>query len=380
MKTKKQIRRAGVAATLAFGAVSMSFMGGGCDKVQDITGAVCCTDFKPGTNMLEVDWGLEGQANADFGVAIQAIGDFSAAATAMVNDLGVACRGMAVEMGVDPTSVTTADPGEYTTQWCTLAAGEISKISAELTISVQPAECRFSAEVQASCEGHCQVDASCQPGEISARCDPGELVVKCEGTCQGSCEGSANVSVTCDGACDGTCEGTCMGNQDGGICNGTCSGKCRGSCDTSASANATCEGECSGTCTGTATAPRCKAELSPPSCEASADCQASCKASASARAECTPPAVEISGTANLEAKIAVLKKYLPQVYAIADARAKLLVENAQAMVDVSGNLTAAVDVETTAGFCLIPAGAAIADSADNLAVSVSASADVITAL
>ena len=155
-----------------------------------------------------------------------------------------------------------------------------------------------------------------------------------------------------------------MGNQDGGICNGTCSGKCRGSCDTSASANATCEGECSGTCTGTATAPRCKAELTPPSCEASADCQASCKASASARAECTPPAVEISGTALPGG---------PQSFADVGISKK-------SFCGLLGNLTAAVDVETTAGFCLIPAGAAIADSADNLAVSVSASADVITAL
>jgi hypothetical protein len=385
MKTSKKkagrmTRRAGVVAAVGFVAASATLVGGGCDTISNPLDAVCCTDFKPGTNMLDVDWGLEGQANADFGVTIQAIGDFSAAASAMVTDLGTSCRGMAVELGVDPKAVDTADPGDYTTQWCAKAVEEISKISAQITVSVQPAECRFSAEVQASCEGHCQVDASCDPGSIEARCDPGELVVKCDAACTGSCEGSANVAVSCEGACDGSCEGTCSGTQDGGICNGTCSGKCRGSCQADGSANVACEGECSGSCSGTATAPRCKAELKPPSCEASADCQASCKASASAQAECTPPSVEIVGAANLDAKIAVLKKYLPQIYAIAEARAKILAQNAQAMIDVSGNLEGALDAESTAAFCLVPAGVAIVDAGDNLAVSVSASVDVITSV
>ena len=385
MKTQKQnpgrlARRAGAMAAIGFVAVGASFVGGGCDQISNPLDALCCTDFKPGTNMLSVDWGLEGQANADFGVAIQAIGDFSAAATAMVTDLGTSCRGMAVELGVDPKSVDTADPAEYTTQWCNLAVGEISKISAQITVSVQPAECRFSAEVQAGCEGHCQVDASCDPGSIEARCDPGDLVVKCDGSCTGSCEGSANVAVSCSGECSGSCEGTCSGTQDGGICNGKCDGKCRGECKADGTASVKCEGECSGSCSVEGTAPRCKAELKPPSCEASADCQASCKASASAQAECTPPSVEISGAANLDAKIAVLKKYLPQIYAIATARAQLLVENAQAMIDVSGSLEGAVSAESTAAFCIIPAGVAIADAGANLSVAVSASVDVVTSV
>jgi hypothetical protein len=377
MRKTNKIQLAGVPAAVALFGALVGATGCGENPLD----ALCCADFKPGTNMLEVDWGLEGKANAEFGVAIQAIGDFSAAASAMVTDLGTVCRNMAVELGTDPKAVDTADPREFTAQWCGFAATAITDLKAEaqLTISIQEPKCSFSAEVQASCEGSCQVDASCDPGSIEARCDPGELSVKCSGSCSGSCEGSANVSVSCEGSCEGKCEGSCSGSTDsGGVCNGTCSGKCRGTCSAQAGAMVACEGECTGGCEGTATAPKCKAELTPPSCEASADCQASCKASASAKAECTPPAVAISATgdANIQQKVAVLEKYLPELAVIAQARAELLLGNAEALIEVSGNLDASLEGDGKAVLCIIPAITAIADAGDNLNVAVTASVDV----
>jgi modification target Cys-rich repeat protein len=390
MNTTKKFRIAALPA-LAATIAAPFVLGAGCGDDLNPLGAICCEDFKPGTNMLEVDWGLEGQLNADFGVAIQAIGDFSASVTAMMNDLGSTCRSMAVELGTAEDAVTTADPAEYTTQWCSLAAQAIGTLkgNASITINAQPPQCSVSANVQASCEGSCKVDASCTEPEIDVRCDPGQLSVKCEGSCSGSCEGSANVAVACEGTCEGTCEGECQGqcsatNADGscaGSCSGTCTGSCRGSCAVAADANLECEGECTGGCEGTATAPKCKGELSPPTCEGSADCQASCKASASAKAECTPPAVTLSVTGDIDAKgLAVLEKYLPQILLVVEGRGKLLLDNAEAMVSVSANLDGALEGDGKAVFCIIPAAAAITGALTNIQATVTAAGSVTASL
>ncbi len=340
---------------------------------------LCCSSFKPGTNMLNVDWGLEGEVNAQFGVTMQAVGDLSGAATAMLTDLGTLCRNMAVELGEDPKSVTTTDPQELTTQWCSKAAAKVAEVSAagNITVSFQPAQCSFSAEVQASCEGSCQVDASCDPGSVEVRCDPGELSVKCEGSCSGSCEGSATVAVNCSGTCSGECEGTCSGTQNGSQCDGTCEGKCRGSCSVDAP-DFQCDGECKGGCEGTATAPKCTGKLEPPTCDVNADCQASCDASASAKAECTPPAVSVVGAAEFGLQIAVLKKYLPEIVLIAEKRAQLLLEAADGVVSAAANIEG--DLSAEAALCIVPAALAIGDAASNLTVSVSASGSVMSEL
>jgi hypothetical protein len=397
-KTKK-FRWAGFPlAVAAIAGPALAMTASGC------TDDLCCSDFKPGSDMTGVDWGLEGQANVDFGVAIQAIGDFSGAATAMVTDLGVACRGIAVDLGADPKSVTATDPSENTTQWCQAAVAAITAIKAEatLTISVQPAKCDIDVNVQASCEGSCQVDASCDPGSVEARCTGGEISGKCSGGCTGKCEGSANVAVECQGTCSGTCSGSCSGTCNGkcnvmgtvtevngtcaGQCEGSCSagcqGECRGSCQLDAGAMVQCSAQCTGSCDVAFEAPKCTAKVDPPSCEASAECKASCDASASAKAECTPPAVKIgfTGATNIEAKIKVLEKWLPEIFLIADARAQLLLESAEAMVTVSGNLDAALEGDGKAIFCIVPAADAIAQAVVNIEASATASISVAGAI
>ncbi|MFO0549257.1 MAG: hypothetical protein U0271_12770 [Polyangiaceae bacterium] len=357
------------------------------DNITNPLNTLCCTQFKPGTNMLDTDWGIDDPAlNAEFSVAMQAVGDFSAASGAMVTDLATVCRNMAVELGEAPDAVTNPDPREQARQWCQKAADQLSTIRAQITITYQPAECSFRAEVQAECEGKCDVNGTCDPGSVEVRCEPGQLSVKCEGefSCKGTCEGSANVAVTCTGACEGSCEGQCDGTPTapgGAACAGTCEGTCRGSCQVDPNVGVECEGECVGdaACTGTATAPKCKGQLDPPNCDdVSADCEASCNASATAKAECTPPAVVIEGTAELAQRIAVLKKYLPEIITIAEARLTNLVTSAEAMVTVTGNLQEAVDTESTAGLCVIPAAVAIDDAGQNFAASVEASGSVMT--
>jgi hypothetical protein len=395
-KTKKQFRLAGIpVAALALSVPAMVLSASGC------TDDLCCSDFQPGTDMTQIDWGIEGKGNIEFGLALQAIGDFSAAATAITTDLGVACRGIAVDLGEPETSVTATDPNEATKAWCSVAVTAIGKLKAQaqLSIKVQPAKCTIDVSVQGGCEGSCQADASCDPGSIEARCTGGEISGKCDAACSGKCEGSASVAVDCNAACEGTCTGTCSGTCEGkcdgvatpaggmancmGTCEGTCSascqGSCRGSCDVSAMGGASCNGECRGSCSVEMKAPKCTAEIDPPSCEASAECKASCKASASAKAECTPPsvAIEASGSADIQGKIAVLEKWLPQIFLIAEARAKLLFDNAEAMIQVAGNLDASLEGDGKAVFCIIPALAAIEQAGVNIEASLSASISVV---
>jgi len=381
MTTKKHFRLAGVPLVLAAIAAPAVFSPG-CDGANPLD-ALCCADFKPGTNMLSVEWGIEdAKINATFGAAIQAIGDFSGTATAIVTDLGTLCRNMAVELGETET-VTTDDPGDYTTQWCAKAAAQLATVKAAggITIAFQPPECNFSVEAQVGCEAHCSVDGECDSGSVEVRCTGGELSVKCSGalSCSGKCEGSANVAVTCSGTCSGACEGTCDGAaSNGASCAGECSGECRGSCQMTAGAKVECEGECVGeaACEGTATAPKCTGKLDPPSCEIEADCQASCDASASAKAECTPPAVTVEGAAEFKLQIGVLKKYLPQIILIAEARGPQLLAAGEAVLTVSGNLDGAFEGDGKAVFCLLPAATSIADALDNLNVAVTATANV----
>lgn len=390
-KTKKQFRLAGVpVAALALAAPAMLLSGSGC--VDDL----CCSDFKPGTDMTTIDWGIEGKANVEFGIALQAIGDFSAAATSITTDLGVACRGIAVDLGADPKAVTATDPNEVTSAWCSLAVTAIGTIKGSITVKVQPAKCTVDVSVQGGCEGSCQADASCDPGTIEARCTGGEISGKCEAACTGKCEGSASVAVDCNAACQGTCTGQCSGTCEGkcnvngtitevngmcagsceGSCSASCQGSCSGTCDADASGTVECNGECRGSCSVQMKAPKCTAELEPPSCEASAECKASCKASASAKAECTPPAISIQGAAEFKAQIAVLEKWLPQIFLIAEARAELLVANASAMFEVAGNLDASLEGDGKAVFCIVPALAAIEQAVVNIEASFSAAVSV----
>ena len=93
----------------------------------------------------------------------------------------------------------------------------------------------------------------------------------------------------------------------------------RGSCELAADAQVQCNADCSGSCDVQFKAPRCKAELKPPSaeCQGSAECSGSCEASASARASCKEPAVNIAGAAEAEAVISTLQANLPRLLVVA---------------------------------------------------------------
>jgi hypothetical protein len=346
-----------------------------------------------GADLTGVDWGLEGEVNAQFSAGIQAIADFSGSATAVVSDVGSACQALAIDLGADPKAVTTTDPAGRAEDWCAEAVVQIKAlvaVSGALTIKFQPPSCSFSVSAQASCEAKCTSNIMCEAelGNIEARCTPGQLSGKCSGACTGKCEGSANVAVSCNGACEGTCEGMCMGGtQNGGACSGSCVGMCRGTCTVDAMApTAKCEGDCSGSCDVAFVAPKCKAELTPPSamCSGSAECNGSCEASASAKAECKEPSLEIVANGNItvevEQKIAALKLHLPKLVLVAKVRGQLLLENAQAVVTLSGGLAGGASADGKAALCLVPAVVAIGDAVTNIEASVSATTSVTGSL
>jgi modification target Cys-rich repeat protein len=371
----------------------------GCDEagIPNPTEDLCCTDFEVGADLSAADWGIEGSANATFSAFMQATADFAGVTTAVVNDVASACQAMALDMGASEADVTATDAAGRAEAWCQLAVTQINtvvKAQGSVTIKAQPPSCELSVSAQASCEASCTANVMCeaQLGDIKARCDAGQLSGSCTAECSGTCEGSANLAVACEGTCSGTCEGQCQGTcatqgaggECAGSCDGTCTGKCRGSCAVEANANVQCEGSCTGGCSVELQAPRCKAELTPPSAECSgeAECSGSCKASASAKAECRPGSVEVVATGMVDARhIASLKLNLPKILMIAQARGELLFQNASALVTLSGDLVVrAPDLSVKAGLCAIPAAAALATAADNLQASVSASASITGAL
>lgn len=364
-------------------------------------GDLCCTDFKVGADLGAVDWKIgDATASAKFGAFMQATADFAGTTTSVVNEVGAACRAIAIDLGADAKGVKETAEAKRTEAWCNAAVAKINeKLQGKLVVVAQPAQCSFNANVQAGCEAKCSAKVECEAelGDIKTRCEPGKISGKCSATCTGTCEGSANLAVSCTGVCQGTCDGKCsgqcskgagMGGDCRGACDGTCTGECRGSCALDATAKVTCEGDCTGSCEAEFVAPKCKTELKPPSanCQGSAECSGSCKASASAKAECTEPSVEVqfTGTSSAELTLAVasLKLNLPKILLAVDGRGKLLLENATSLITVTQGLvsTDADSLSVKAGLCAIPAAEALKTSKDNLFVSLSASEKILTAV
>jgi hypothetical protein len=361
-----------------------------CNKLAEAQASICCKEFTAGADLSGIDWGLSGDANLRYSAFMQAAADFSGTASGMITDVGGACKNIASDLGGDITSVKDTDPAARAKAYCALAVAQI-KAAGTFSISFQPPVCTIDASVQGGCEAKCSGSASCEitPAQIVARCDPGKLSGQCSATCKGSCEGSANLAVNCEGTCSGTCEGACDGTcsaKDGqgnckGSCSGTCKGDCRGSCQIKAGANVQCNADCTGGCSVDYKAPKCTADLSPPSasCQGNVDCSGSCKASASAKATCTDPAVVVTASGNVSASaIASLQMNLPKIVGVLKGKLDLVKANATAVADLGASLGTSGDITGSvhAAACIIPAGNAIQAAVENIAASGEASLSV----
>jgi hypothetical protein len=369
-------------AGIAVPAVACDQVGGG-----NPLDTLCCKEFTAGADLTAIDWGIQGTAGVSFSAFMQASADFTGAASAMVNDVTASCRQLAIDLNADNTTIQTTDretdPAKRATAWCNLAVTQINAAlkGATLAVNFQPPSCTVSVNAQASCEAKCTADVMCQGslGEIAVRCDPAQLSGRCEADCTATCEGSANLAVTCDGVCSGTCEGQCDAKANtSGACAGQCKGTCRGSCKVASMAKVACEGDCTGGCSIAVKAPKCKGTLKPPdaSCKADATCSGSCRASASAKAECKDPSLDI--TSNIDPKVlATLKVNLPRLVSIAQARGKLLVDNATAVATFGADIDAS-NLSVKGGACLLPAVSAIGAAVANVKAGLAGSLSVVS--
>lgn len=393
---------------------------------SDITEAVCCKDFKPGSVMLDVDFGVDASIKGQYATFVQASADLSATATAMLADVEAACRGIALDLGAkaDDPSVVGKTGTAGVSAWCALAVAQIKPLQAsgKWTIEAVPPKCSASISAKAQCNAKCTVDGKCDIKATPPKCTGGKLEVackgsctakagatlsctgKCEGTCKGSCTATAQApSIECDGKCEGTCAagGTAGGTgiQADGSCKGTCNGTCAARPGAVAvNCGGSCQGECSASCTGTAEASvkcdgECKADYEPLRCEGGkleggcqvdAQCDANCSASVNAKAECTPPEIRIvaSGqiSSNIAQALASLEKHIPQLLLVFQARGKAFLDlavsfggNADAVV--SGTFSGKAGVKGTA--CGLLAVSAALQAADNAKAAIEGSGSVM---
>ena len=340
---------------------------------------------------------------------VTALQDSSAALTAVAGNIKTdvisACAQIAgMTAPADPTD-------QQITETCNAAKAKIdAAFNANVSVVIVPPQCTVDAQAQLNCEADCyaEADVSCDPGELEARCDPGELSVSCEGKCDVNayCEGSATVAVdcqakcegsctgTCTGKCEGTCQGTCSAMNADGSCAGTCTGECKGSCDANCmgSCNGSCQvkaeggvscganARCKGGCTGTATAPKCEANLKPPSCQgqASAQCNADCEGSASLKATCTDPSVDIVGNvdATLETNLKAALPKLIKVTGQGDLALKAVGNIGKGFADVAADVGACTLQIGAAAAQFTAAATATAKASASVSVSFEASASV----
>lgn len=311
-------------------------------------GLQACDDPPPGVDLLEAcGFGcpdarlMEGNANisgvasvdAFFG-AVLSVKEASAKVRASVR---AELEGIAASLEVD---IAGLDAGAAADLVKTALEAKIeANIDGDLTITYTPVVCQASVdvafdaaiecdasvdplEVQAHCDGTCEVSAS-----VAAMCEA-EGTLRCEGQapnfeCVGSCTGTCQLQVaaacsgTCNGSCTGACTacvgGSCEGDGAEGVtnCAGSCDGDCSGSCELEAGGECSgkCEGSCAytppnGGCEANATAKcdvsgmseaqcsgSCEGSVEPPA--VSAECKASVEAKTKADVQCTPPALSI---------------------------------------------------------------------------------------
>jgi len=373
----------------------------------------CCTDFKVGADLTGADFGVDASLQGQFTAFAQAASDISAVATASLDDVTSACKAIATAGGANgdqEDGIESQAPKDRVGAWCTLAKERIdAKLAGSLTVTAEAPQCQASVKATASCQANCTVDASCkaqvkaQPpkcsGTMEYECSGdctlnGQAEIDCQGSCQadchgsctaqggvecaGKCDGQCSVATDAGGNCNGTCNGTCSATPPGVVCTGTCNGTCTGTCTGTADVKARCSGTCDG---GVAVACKGGKLEASASCDVDANCQANCNASVQAKAECTPPRVDVvfSGDADAEvsALIDALRLNLPNIFLVFKTRGEAFVKTA---VEVGGNASAIFDpgkmgLKGTA--CLAAIVPVLVQAGDNASAAFEASASIV---
>lgn len=376
---------------LAVAAVVLPLFANGCSAAESALGAqdaLCCAEFVPGTDMSAAEFGIKDvKVRGQFRATAQGAGDLVSLADTLLGDVTNACRNIAIDLGATATEIEANDKlaaNAKVTAWCGAASAAVSSAFSMFQLKAEiDAEIKCEASVQANvdCKARCDVDAKCDVKVNPPVCKGGELTVdckgscdvtaelpkiECEGSCAATCEGSCSAtveapSVQCNGTCNGTCEAGGSGGGSGIQADGSCNGTCKGTCTAKpGSAAVQCGGVCKGKCTGSCTTTpgsasvkcsgKCNADFTPVECKGGtleggctvdAKCEGSCNASAQAKASCTPPRVNITGSVDPKAQAAIdtLQKNLPELLIAVKARGQAfanLVQNFD--LNVSGEI------------------------------------------
>lgn len=366
------------------------------NPLTSATGDLCCTEFKVGANLTGADFGVDASIKGQFEVLAQGASDFSATASAMLDDVTNACRGIAQDLGADDAAQDAADAQTDGTQrvkaWCDLAVARLqAQGAASGSLDIEPPSigCEASIDAKADCQAKCSGTAECDLKTNPPQCTGGTLQVECSGKCSGSvekpnfeCKGKCSATVNgsctaqggvdCQGKCDGTCEGstdsggncqgkckgTCSVTKPGVACEGTFDGECSGSCEASPGS---AKVECSGTCDVEAKPLKCEGGKLEGGCKVDAKCDANCDASVNAKASCNvkPFAIKAKGTAtaNIDAAIATLKLNLPKLLVAVKARGEAM-----------GNIAASFTGKGTADLVADPGKLGVKGTACGLAI------------
>ncbi|MEO7037754.1 MAG: hypothetical protein ABI335_28350 [Polyangiaceae bacterium] len=403
---------------LAVTALAVSSLGAGCSAVKDAQGALCCSDFKIGTDMTNTKFDVDASIQGSFSAFANASSDLSAVATGSIADVTTACQNIALDLGADPTdaSVDGKTGTDALKGWCDLAKASIGadfgakgSLAGSVSVDFEPPKCTASIKATADCQASCSADASCDIKATPPTCKGGTLTVECSGSCtasgsadvactgsctggcSGSCTASGGVKVDCKGKCDGTCSAGATGGatakgtgiQADGSCNGQCDGTCTldadapkinctgvcdGHCDAACTATANVNVKCDGSCDSDYTPLKCEGGTLEGGCKVDASCQGSCNASASAKAECTPPSVAVVAKANadldangqlqLQTAIASLEANLPQILVVFKARGQAFVDSFSAAVSAGADITGSSKLNANGIVC----GALIVDT------------------
>jgi hypothetical protein len=120
-----------------------------------------CEAFQPGSDMLDVDWGL-GNSGAGFAAYAQAVGDVRVASRAYLAQVARGCFDMGAAVGS-----AAADPGDEPTPEATTAVcnDAIEALAAwqgvrTVTVEIDPPACTVAA-VDARCTSLCASDSTC---------------------------------------------------------------------------------------------------------------------------------------------------------------------------------------------------------------------------
>jgi hypothetical protein len=368
---------------------------------------LCCTEFKVGAT---IDANIGGSAQSQ--VAAQAVSDISGIASAIVDDLTSACRGIAQDLAAaQPDQVAAeanTDKVKKAQAWCSLATRAISTarfvVQGSVSVDFAPPACEASVGAKGECQAKCSGSATCDVRANPPRCEGGTLTIACKGSCTaqgsqavscegtctggcsgsctaedgvqcaGTCEGACSVPTNADGSCSGVCKGTCAQTPPKVQCTGTCSGKCDAACKGSASGSVKCDGSCSGdyealSCTGGKLAGGCTVDPK---------CDANCNASVQAKAACRPPVVvvRIVGAADVVAAgrlTSTLEAHLPTAIAI-HARLEAVVSATESF---AGNVSAVTDIKAA---CIPLLVSATTTAVEQLTLTVKSSSELVAAI